>query len=67
MDPRLDGGFFQSAQASRQRVDLAERILRAMSLTEDLARVVLLVGHGSQSANIPHAAGGLWHLLRTNG
>ncbi len=39
------------------RVDLAENVLRAMSLTEDFAPVVLLVGHGSQSANNPHAAG----------
>lgn len=36
--------------------DLAERILRAMSLTEGFARLVLLVGHGSQSANNPQAA-----------
>ncbi len=36
---------------------LAEQILRAMGLTQDFARLVLLVGHGSQTANNPHAGG----------
>ena len=40
-----------------QQVTLAEGVLKAMSLTEDFARIVLLAGHGSQSANNPHAAG----------
>ncbi len=39
------------------RVDLAEGILRGMSLTEGLSRLVLLVGHGSTVVNNPHAAG----------
>ncbi len=38
-------------------LDLAERVLRAMGMTDRLSRLVLLVGHGSQSANNPHAAG----------
>ena len=37
------------------RVDNAERILRAMGLTEQFARLVLLVGHGSTTVNNPHA------------
>jgi uncharacterized protein YbcC (UPF0753/DUF2309 family) len=37
--------------------DLAARVLRAMNLTTQFARLVLLTGHGSQSANNPHAAG----------
>jgi len=37
------------------RIDLAERILRAMSLTGNFARLVLLAGHGSSSVNNPHA------------
>ena len=45
------------APVSGERVALATSVLRAMSLTEGFARVVLLVGHGSQSANNPHAAG----------
>ena len=37
--------------------ELAFGILRAMNLTNDFARLVLLAGHGSQTANNPHAAG----------
>jgi uncharacterized protein YbcC (UPF0753/DUF2309 family) len=40
-----------------ERVDLAEGILRAMSMTGDFARLVLLVGHGSTVVNNPHATG----------
>ncbi|MFT3930112.1 MAG: DUF2309 domain-containing protein [Spongiibacteraceae bacterium] len=53
LNPRLQ----MPLDAVHQRADLAEKILRAMSLSSDLARIVLLVGHGSQSANNPHAAG----------
>ncbi|WP_460885452.1 YbcC family protein [Pseudoduganella ginsengisoli] len=38
------------------QVDLAYRILHAMGLAHGLAPLVLLVGHGSQSANNAHAA-----------
>lgn len=38
-------------------VDNAERILRAMTLTSNFARLVLLVGHGSTTVNNPHATG----------
>ena len=37
------------------RVDHAERILRAMSMTDNFARLVLLAGHGSTTVNNPHA------------
>jgi len=40
-----------------ERVALAEGILRAMSLSQGLAPLVLLVGHGSTSVNNPHASG----------
>lgn len=39
------------------RVDHAERILRAMAMTENFARLVLLAGHGSSTVNNPHASG----------
>ena len=36
---------------------MAKGILGAMGMVRDFARLVLLAGHGSQSANNPHAAG----------
>ncbi len=39
------------------RVDTAEFILRGMSLVGNFARIVLLAGHGSTTANNPHATG----------
>ena len=47
LDPPLD---------LAQRVNAAETILRAMSLTRDFARLVLLVGHGASVVNNPHAS-----------
>ncbi|MGE5155747.1 MAG: YbcC family protein [Bdellovibrio bacteriovorus] len=40
-----------------ERLDHAERILRAMGLTDHFARLVLLTGHGSSTVNNPHASG----------
>lgn len=40
-----------------QKTQLAAGILSAMGLDRDLAKTVLLVGHGSSSCNNPHAAG----------
>ena len=37
-------------------VDLAARVMHALGLERDFAPLVLLVGHGSQSANNAHAA-----------
>jgi uncharacterized protein YbcC (UPF0753/DUF2309 family) len=39
-----------------QRLDMAEAVLKAMSLTEGFARLVLLTGHGSTTINNPHAS-----------
>jgi uncharacterized protein YbcC (UPF0753/DUF2309 family) len=39
-----------------QRVRMAEAVLRGMSLTDNFARLVALVGHGSTTANNPHAS-----------
>ena len=47
LDPDLD-------LASRTKV--AETILRAMSLTRDFARLVVLAGHGANVVNNPHAS-----------
>ena len=43
--------------ALEQKTALASNVLGAMGLHGQVARIVLLVGHGSQSANNPHAAG----------
>ena len=39
------------------RIAAAETVLRAMSLTDGFARVVLLAGHGANVVNNPHASG----------
>lgn len=39
-----------------ERVDHAERILRAMSLDGNFARIVLLAGHGSSTVNNPYGS-----------
>jgi uncharacterized protein YbcC (UPF0753/DUF2309 family) len=38
------------------RATIAETVLRAMSLTENFAMIVLLAGHGAQVVNNPHAS-----------
>jgi uncharacterized protein YbcC (UPF0753/DUF2309 family) len=40
-----------------QRIEAAESMLKAMSLTSGFARLVLLAGHGSTMVNNPHASG----------
>ncbi|MDF1749241.1 MAG: DUF2309 domain-containing protein [Alphaproteobacteria bacterium] len=39
------------------RTRAAETVLRAMSLTSNFARIVLLAGHGASVVNNPHASG----------
>lgn len=50
--PRLDPALDLAA-----RTEAAETILRAMSLTQGFARLVLLAGHGANVVNNPHASG----------
>lgn len=43
--------------ADQTRLDTAEGVLKAMSMTDNFARIVLLAGHGSTTVNNPHASG----------
>lgn len=43
--------------SSEERVGLAEFVLRGLGLTQRIAPIVLLVGHGSSTTNNPHRAG----------
>jgi uncharacterized protein YbcC (UPF0753/DUF2309 family) len=56
LEPRMVGGR-QTGFDPAQRIAMAEAVLRAMSLTDGFARLVLLVGHGSTTVNNPHASG----------
>jgi uncharacterized protein YbcC (UPF0753/DUF2309 family) len=47
---------FDPALGLNARLGMAEGVLRAMSLTEGFARVVLLAGHGANVVNNPHAS-----------
>jgi uncharacterized protein YbcC (UPF0753/DUF2309 family) len=40
-----------------QQIQMAKNALKAMSLSDDFARLVLIVGHGSSTVNNPHATG----------
>jgi uncharacterized protein len=58
--PRLEAravGGRPTGFTHQQALTQAEAVLRGMSLTGDFARLVLLVGHGSTTANNPHASG----------
>ncbi|PZO47293.1 MAG: DUF2309 domain-containing protein, partial [Alphaproteobacteria bacterium] len=56
LDPQIVGGRATGFSAEA-RIDMAEAVLRAMSMTDNFARIVMLTGHGSTSVNNPHASG----------
>jgi uncharacterized protein YbcC (UPF0753/DUF2309 family) len=47
---------FDPALDVQTRTDAAEKILRAMSLTEGFGRIVLIAGHGASMVNNPYAS-----------
>ena len=55
--PRLTAVVGDGELTLAARCDLAAGMLRAMSLARGLARLVVLIGHGSETRNNPHAAG----------
>jgi uncharacterized protein YbcC (UPF0753/DUF2309 family)/NADH:ubiquinone oxidoreductase subunit 5 (subunit L)/multisubunit Na+/H+ antiporter MnhA subunit len=54
--PRIDHRS-RMGLTDEQQVQMAEGLLRGMSLTSGFARLVMLTGHGSTTVNNPHAAG----------
>jgi uncharacterized protein len=56
LEPREIGGRGVGMDHA-QRLDMAEAVLRAMSMTDGFARIVVLAGHGSTTVNNPHATG----------
>ncbi|MDX1656505.1 MAG: DUF2309 domain-containing protein, partial [Candidatus Competibacteraceae bacterium] len=56
LDQRLVAGR-RTGLSLEDRLTMAEAILKAMSFTDNFARLVLLVGHGSTTVNNPHATG----------
>lgn len=56
LEPRTINGR-RFGMSLDQQIAAAEGALKAMSLTGDFARLVLLAGHGSTTVNNPHATG----------
>jgi len=60
LGPQIEPGIVgdrATGFTDEQRIAMAEAVLRAMSLTRNFARLVLLVGHGATTVNNPHASG----------
>jgi len=58
--PRIESqtvGGRRTGFDAQERVAMAEAVLRAMSMTSDFGRLVLMTGHGSTTVNNPHASG----------
>ncbi|KAF0207277.1 MAG: hypothetical protein FD172_3716 [Methylocystaceae bacterium] len=56
IEPRIVGGR-NTGFTESQRVAMAVAVLKAMSMRENFARLVMLAGHGSTTVNNPHASG----------
>lgn len=60
MLPKIDAegeGDQKTGFTQDEQLDMAEGVLKAMSMTENFGRIVLLAGHGSTTVNNPHASG----------
>jgi len=55
-DPKDPVPRFEPPLDDKAQADTAEKILRAMSLTQGFARLVLMTGHGAQVINNAHAS-----------
>lgn len=55
--PRLTSRVGGAPLSADDGSEIAANFLRMMGLTQTFARLVLLVGHGSETKNNPHAAG----------
>ena len=54
--PHDPAPYFDPPRDLAVRTHAAESVLRAMSLTQNFARLVILAGHGAQVVNNPHAS-----------
>ncbi|MBV8758514.1 MAG: DUF2309 domain-containing protein [Deltaproteobacteria bacterium] len=55
--PRITSRTDGTEVTADDRIQLAAGFLRTIGLTRDFARIVLLIGHGSETKNNAHAAG----------
>ena len=59
LGPRIESRVVEGRRTGfddHERVDMAEAVLRAMSMTAGFGRLVLMAGHGSTTVNNPHAS-----------
>ncbi len=60
LGPRIDSREIDGRHtgfSDETRLDMATAVLKAMSMQQGFARLVLLAGHGSTTVNNPHATG----------
>lgn len=55
--PRLSSLRDGGEETLESRTALASKVLRSMCLARDFARLIILIGHGSQTLNNAHASG----------